>query len=757
MKVRFSPHVLVCLVIAIGCKQKAIPDIPEEAAIRPPVIANPSPAQLSPEESMKTMHLPKGYKLELVASEPMIQEPVAIAWDGNGRLYVAEMLTYMQDIDANNENEPRSKIIRLEDTDGDGKMDKSTVFIDSLMLPRMILALDDRLLVAETYSSNLYTYKDTNGDGKADEKVQVYHDDTKDTRNLEHQRSGLLWDLDNWIYTSRQLRYKWMGDKLVIDSLVDVPSGQWGLGNDDYGRLYLSSAGGEVAALGFQQMPAYGELDFDEAQYDSNFHAPWPIIATPDIEGGLKRLRDDSTLNHFTASCGQTIFRGDRLPASMKGDLFICEPVGRLIRRAKVTTNNGVRVVKNAYDKAEFLASSDMNFRPVNMTTGPDGCMYIVDMYRGIIQEGNWTRPSSYIRPQILRFGLDKHNSHGRIYRIVHEAIPRDTQKPDLLNASGDELVKYLSHPNGWWRDNAQKLLIVRNDQSVVPALKKIVLNQSSFLDKLKFWKDDPSLLGRIHALWTLEGLHAADKSLLLELMKDPSPELRKMAIWISEPYIKENDQAIMTALQMFITDPDTDVKTQLVQSLRYSNAERAKPILEAVVKVDSSHAGMIYQAAQITIGHLTTSLAVDIKTDGLNDADKAIVLKGAENFKSLCSSCHGADGKGLKFGSAGMIAPPLAGSDRVNGDPGRLIRIVLSGLKGAVDGKEYPSIMPPQLNAEDNWLAEVLSYVRTNLGNKASVVHPEDIKKVRDVVGRRWDPWTLEELNEKMAKGNTK
>ena len=725
-------------VTAFHCKSKDVNDIPEAPAVRPPVIAHPSPQQLSPEESMKAMHLPKGYKVELVASEPMIEEPVAIEWDANGRLYVAEMISYMQDINATNENEPVSQIVRLEDTDGDGKMDKRTVFIDSLVLPRMMLALDDRLIVAETYSSNLYSYRDTNNDGIADEKIQVYHDDTKDTRNLEHQRSGLVWDLDNWIYTSRQLRYKWTGDQLKIDSLGDVPGGQWGLAHDDYGRLFLSSAGGEVAALGFQQMPAYGELDFDEAQYEGDFHSPWPIIATPDIEGGKKRLRDDSTLNHFTASCGQSIFRGDRLPKTMNGDLFICEPVGRLIRRAKVLTKDGVRVVRNAYDKAEFLASTDMNFRPVNTATGPDGCLYIVDMYHGIIQEGTWTGPSSYIRPQILKLGLDKHIGKGRIYRIVHESISPDEEKPALLQASSGELLKYLSHPNGWWRDNAQKLLVVRNDQSVVPALKDMALSGSS-------------LLGRIHALWTLEGLHAADKPLLLRLLKDKAPEIRRMAVWVSEPFIKQQDTEMMTALKTMVNDEDVDVKTQLVQSLRYSSADVARPLLEATIATDSSHTGMIYQAAQITIGHLTTSLAVDVKTDNLNEADKAIVLQGAENFKSLCSSCHGADGKGLKFGSSGMIAPPLAGSPRVNGDPGRLIRIVLSGLKGPVDGKEYPSIMPPQLDNEDEWLSEVLSYIRTNLGNKASVVHPQDIKKVRDVVGRRWDPWTMEELDKAM------
>jgi glucose/arabinose dehydrogenase/mono/diheme cytochrome c family protein len=737
MKKFFPVIITLPIIVSVSCGP-VNNNIAEQPAVSIPVTKAVSTRPLSPEESMKTMHLPGGYKLELVASEPMVQEPVAIVWDGNGRMYVAEMRSYMQDIEGTNENQPISRIVRLEDTDGDGKMDKRTIFADSLVLPRMMLPLDDRLIVQETYSNNLYTYRDTNNDGIADEKIQVYHNDTTDKRNLEHQKSGLIWNLDNWIYTTRQVRFKWNKDHLLVDSLADVPSGQWGLGNDDYGRLFLSSAGGEVAALGFQQLPAYGELEFEQDQYEGDFDTPWPIVTTPDIEGGLKRLKPDSTLNHFTASCGQTVYRGDRLPATMHGDLFICEPVGRLIRRAKVLNKNGKRVVRNAYDKAEFLASTDMNFRPVNTATGPDGCLYIADMYHGIIQEGNWTGPKSYLRPQIQRLGLDKNIGRGRIYRVVHESIPRDKNKPGLLNASSGDLVKYLSHPNGWWRDNAQKLFIIRNDQTVVPALKKIALDEQP---------DEKTLLGRIHALWTLEGLHSIDKSLLLAIMEDKAPELRRMAIWLSEDYIKKNDTGIFARLSKFIHDPDTDVRIQLSQSLRYTTAEKARPLLEEIIKTDTAHADMIYQAAQLTIGFLTTSLAVHVNTTNLNEVDKALVLQGAMNFKSLCSSCHGPDGTGLKFGNSGMIAPPLSGSARVNGNPEILIRIVLSGLTGPVDGKTYPSIMPPQLNSEDQWLSSVLSYVRTNLGNKASTIHPGDIKKVRDIVGRRWDPWTLEEL----------
>ena len=152
-----------------------------------------------------------------------------------------------------------------------------------------------------------------------------------------------------------------------------------------------------------------------------DFNAVWPIIATPDVQGGFQRLRADSTLNHFTASCGQEIFKGDHLPEDMRGDLLIAEPVGRLIRRAKVINRDGQIFLKSAYHQNEFLASTDMNFRPVNMATGPDGCLYIVDMYRGIIQESNWTREGSFLRPVIMRENLDKNFGRGRIYRLVYE------------------------------------------------------------------------------------------------------------------------------------------------------------------------------------------------------------------------------------------------------------------------------------------------------------------------------------------------
>src|SRR5690606_38344055 len=266
--------------------------------------------------------------------------------------------------------------------------------------------------------------------------------------------------------------------------LAESPGGQWGLTNDDYGRLDFSAAGAEIPALGFQQNPYYGRFDFDD-QYDDAFKAVWPVIATPDVEGGLRRLRADSTLNHFTACTGQSIFRGTSLPDDMIGDLLICEPVGRLIRRAKVTNTDGKITLTNAYDQEEFISSSDMNFRPVNTQTGPDGNLYIVDMYRGIIQEGTWTGEKSYLRPKILERGLDKNIGRGRIYRLVYDGVEPSVEHPQMLDESAAELVEHLENLNGWWRENAQKLLVVRGDTSVAGMLRDMATGSSNHLARI--------------------------------------------------------------------------------------------------------------------------------------------------------------------------------------------------------------------------------------------------------------------------------
>jgi len=714
------------------------------APARPKIIdPNPSSAMLTPEQSMASMKLPAGYHLELVVSEPIIQEPVAIVWDGNGIMYVAEMRSYMKDILGTDERLPTCRITRLEDTDGDGKMDKHSIYIDSLVLPRMMLALDDRLVVNETYTYNLYSYRDKNGDGKADEKTLVYHNDTPDDANLEHQKTGLVWNIDNWIYvTSNPVRYKFDKGMFKVDTLVGSPGGQWGLTHDNYGRLFFSSAGGEKAAVNFQFNPAYGDFDISN-QRERDFAEVWPIVATPDVQGGQHRLREDSTLNHFTASNGQSIFRGDRLPKSMLGDLFICEPVGRLIRRAKVSERDGITYLNNAYKQTEFIASTDMNFRPVNTATGPDGCLYIVDMYHGIIQESAWTQPDSYIHPQIKRKNLDLNVNRGRIYRLVHDNY-KPGPKPQLLSASNDELVGYLSHPNGWWRDNAQKLLVIHGDASVVPALKKIVLHEKTFFEKLQFWKSEQTALTRLHALWTLDGLNAIDASILLVALNDSDAEIRKAAIRMSETYLAKNNAPIFSKLVTLKNDPNYGVRVQLALSLRFTKAPEAITLLKEMQKLNDSNKLIVKAAARSLLRTDESLAALRLSTMGMGEKDKDMVVEGATNFQQLCATCHGPDGKGI----ASKIAPPLAGSLRVNGDKDKLISLVLYGLKGPIDKVKYPEVMVGQKDHTDLYIASVLSYIRNSFGNKAELIKSGDVKNIRKLFEGRDSAWTLETLN---------
>ncbi|GEO02612.1 hypothetical protein AAE02nite_02760 [Adhaeribacter aerolatus] len=709
-------------------------NVPQKNTVEPPfervvVDKNPPSIPLSPEESMRKIQLPPGYRVELVAAEPMVQEPVGMAWDANGRLYVVEMNTYMKDSKATGQFEPTSRIKLLEDTDGDGKMDKSSIFIDSLLLPRTVLPIGDELLVTITNIQHIWSYRDTNGDGKADQKKIVFKNDAIDLRNVEHQNGGMMWNLDNWIYPTRdKFRYKYQNGVMVADTMIDNMTGQWGITADNYGRLFFSEAGPGLPAVQIQQMPAYGALNFKD-QFAPEFMVPWPIIGNLDAQGGPSALRpEDNTLNRFTSGAGQSIFRGDRLPADMQGDYFIPEPVGRIIKRGRVTNENGKIILKDVYEKKDWLASADFNFRPMNTYTGPDGTFYIVDMYHGIIQESEWSGPGTYLGKIIEEKELYKNRGMGRIYRVVHEDIKPDKTRPNMLNEPAAKLLTYLDHPNGWWRDNAQLLLVVRNDQSVVPALKQIARGEKGPLKK------KPSHLARIHALWTLEGLNALDKPLLFQALADAEPQIRKTAVWISEMYLKQNDAEVLEKLKALENDSSPDVRVQLSLSLRTHKTPATQALLTSLLAANPNNElmQMSYKSHEQTLKMLAAERE---RVKNISPEERELVQKGSVIFKQLCSNCHGSDGKGRIIAGAPMMAPPLYKSPRMS-DTDKIvpIEIMLHGLKGPIDGKTYPDVMPSMAGQSDEWIASVLSYVRNSseLGNNASVITPEEVKKVR-------------------------
>ena len=680
----------------------------------------------SPEESLKKIEVPEGYRLEIVATEPLINEPVIVTWDGNGNMYVAEMIRYMQDIDGTNPFDPVCQVVRLEDTDGDGRMDKRIVFADKLVLPRMVQCIDDWVIIRETNTLDLWGYRDTDGDGVSDEKKLMY-EGGKRGGNLEHQPSGLDWNLDNWMYvTYTNKRYKWNKDHIIAEP-IPAGTGQWGITHDDEGRHFFTTAGGERPAHDFQHAFVYGRSNFPN-QEEAGFREVFPLVEIPDVQGGARRFRkENNTLNNFTGSAGVHIYRGDRLPKDLYGDVIIPEPVGRLIRRAKLVNDNGVMRVSSATPKdTEFIRSSDANFRPLNAATGPDGCLYIVDMYRGIIQEGNWVRKGSYLRPVVAQHGLDRNIQKGRIYRLVHETTVK-SKNIRMLDASPKELAALLTHPNGYYRDSAQKLLVARQETSITPLLEKIGRQH-----------DNP--IARLHALWTLDGIGALSTDLLKQGLSDADYRVRCAAIRMCEEPLRAGKLELIASLKPLVNDPHGSTVVQLCLSLGRAGVDEGFPIIEAINNKYPDHDGV-----KAVLGNYRSRIAEAKKAAALD----ALVNTGKTHYQSLCFSCHGADGKGTPIpGVEGQtLAPTLIGSPRLLGKKDIAIRIVLKGLIGELDGKTYPGLMLPLESHDDEYLAAVLSYTRASWGNKADLVYPEDVAAVRKAIADRKTPWTTEEI----------
>jgi mono/diheme cytochrome c family protein/glucose/arabinose dehydrogenase len=511
----------------------------------------------SPKEALKLFRLVDGYHMELVASEPIVQDPVAIDFDADGRMYVVEMRGFMPNLQGIGEDQPVGRIVVAEDTDGDGIMDKSTIFADSLVLPRAVKVLEHGVLVGAP--PNLWLMRDTTGDLRADTR-ELIRDDFGDPKgNPEHNANGLFWGIDNWIHTANypgQFRVGPDG-KIVFRKTVD--EGQWGVAADDYGRLYRNSNEDPLRAdlIASHYAMRNATLPSLRGVYErltANI-AVWPDHKTPAINRGYRdiTMRKDSSLAHYTSAGSPTPYVGDRLPAELKGSVFVTESAGNLVGRLIVSERDaGFPTAQTAYDHKEFLTSTDQRFRPVNLANAPDGTLYVVDMYRGIVQHRVFI--TGYLEQKIRERGMEQPIGLGRIWRIAHTSTTPG-ERPRLSAKRPSELVPYLAHPSAWWRLTAQRLLVERHDSSVAPALRTMARTHA----------DDRA---RLHALWTLDGLGAADQALLTAALRDSSPHVRAAAIRIAEPILARGDAAFQTAAMRLIGDPDPTVRRQLAASI---------------------------------------------------------------------------------------------------------------------------------------------------------------------------------------------
>lgn len=480
----------------------------------------PPPAPQSPDEALKTFTLEPGYRIELVAAEPLVEAPIAISWDDQARLYVVEMRGYMHDVPGSKDMEPLGRIKLLEDTNGDGRMDKASVFLDSLILPRSVMAVNGGVLVG--VPPQLLFCRDTDGDGKADVKEVIAEDFGTRTGQPEHMANSPVWAMDNAVWSAGWgTRLKLRGGVWTKDS--GLGRGQYGLCQDDSGRLFFNY-NSDLLRCDLLPAEAFVRNPMLRSTAGTNYQvikdqSVWPAHPTPGVNRGYepKALRDDGSLAKATAACGALIYRGDGLP-DCRGNAFIPEPSGNLLKRAILSEKDGIITGVSATPGREFLTSTDERFRPVQAADGPDGALYIVDMYRGIIQHAGFL--THYLIANIEARKLAQPLDGGRIWRVVPEKSPkRDAVK---LPADAPGRAALLHHASGWVRDTAQRLL-AETPADQAPAAVSAVS---------QVWSDGKATpLGRLHALWTLDALSAATPEVLRAGFKDPSPQIRAAAV----------------------------------------------------------------------------------------------------------------------------------------------------------------------------------------------------------------------------------
>ena len=564
------------MLLAIGLQGQAPP-------LRqwPPDVARDDPRSpaLSAEDALATFRMPPGYRLEIVAAEPLVQEPVAMDWDLEGRLWVVEMPGWMPDITAATEHDPVGRVVVLEDTNRDGRMDRRTVFAENLVLARSIKVLDRGVLIGEPPQAWLMV--DADGDLRADRKTSLTDQYGRRDVDPQNNANGFDWSLDNIMYTAGQSDIQFRLTNGTFDVQKTLRRGEWGVTHDDAGRVFRNTNESAlhvdlVPTFYYARNPAllrtrgsYERLADDNPELNT----VWPLRPNPGTnrayQAGIDR--PDGTLVRFTSVCAPLVYRGDRLPADVYGNVFVAEPAANLVSRLMLEEDGTSIRARKAYARGEFLASTDERFRPVYLANAPDGTLYIADLYRGIIEHR--ISITMYLRDHILSRKLERPTGLGRIYRVVHDSMT-PVSPMALARATPAGLVDALSASNGWHRDTAQRLLVERAAKTAAPALTSLVTGA-------KDWRT------RLHALWTLDGLDAIEPGLVMTALDDGAPAVRSAAVRIAERWLGEADDRLQASVLKHLDDPAGSVRQQLAASL---GALPASVRIEAIASLLERH-----------------------------------------------------------------------------------------------------------------------------------------------------------------------
>lgn len=538
------------------------------------------------DDGIETFEIQPGFRVELVAAEPLLRDPIAMAFDEQGRLFVVEYPEYNQKAAAGEEG-PRGSIRMLEDTDGDGQFDKSSVYVSELNAPSAVACYDGGVFVAA--APDLLFCKDTNGDGRADQRKVVLTGFVRLANRTDPSLNSMRWGLDNRFHACtsysgseirsvvekdskpRSIRNRgFLFDPRTLTFELSSGGGQHGLAIDDWGHEFLCSNSSPVRML----------------MYDDRYLArnPWMQAPPPAVEisaGGKHtdlmrispeeqwrvertRLRNEGKFRgsneggkssgFFTSATGVTIYRGDAWPARYRGSVFVGEPANNLVFRAKLEPDGVGFIARRADPEAEFLASTDNCFRPVQFSNGPDGNLYVIDMHRELI-EGQMFLPAEVSQKLDVAGGDDR----GRIYRIVSDRAvdaARNVEAAKRMPAEGTttQLVAMLEHRNGWHRDTASRLLYQRQDESAVDPLQKLA-TESRFP------------VARITAMYALDGLDALNDKIVLHMLDDQVAQVRAHAIRLAEERLASS-AALRSKVVDLADDEALVVRYQLAFSL---------------------------------------------------------------------------------------------------------------------------------------------------------------------------------------------
>jgi len=563
----------------------------------PPHIQIPPSPILSVEDEMKTFKVAPGFHLEVVAADPLIHNPVAMAFGPDGRIWVVEMSAFMPTIDGVGEDAKVGAVVVLEDTDGDGRMDKRKVVVDGLVMPRAMALVGDGVLVGEP--PHLWYCRDTNGDGVADERKEIASDYGV-TTNPEHTANGLMRALDNWIYSANHTtRFRYEG-KGQFNRELTATRGQWGIAQDDVGRLFHNNNSDPLRAdlipteyfsrNPYLSAPEGGNIGIVPADLPI-----WPGRVTPGVNRGYKTLNAEGKITAVTAACGPIIYRDALFPTEFHGNAFVCEPSGNLVKRIILSEQDGVVSGRNAYEGTEFITSTDERFRPVNLSAGPDGALYLVDMYHGILQHRIYM--TTYLRNQVEERDLAAGNGMGRIYRIVPDGAKPPRPRFDLSHETSAQLVRHLSEANSWWRDTAQRLLVEHADPASFAPLRELVRSQTS------------PALGRLHALWTLEGLNQVDRATVVVALADTDERVSAAAVRLSEKFLAQPaDKEILH--QVITATVKSSEHVTLQKALSLSTADSAEAIT-ALAEIAAQHGHQRFVSDAIVSGIAGRELAL--------------------------------------------------------------------------------------------------------------------------------------------------